>query len=310
MKLIKPSSVKELSEIINCPVIGDEKLIINGLNEIHKVEQGDLIFVDHPKYYQKALNSSATAVIINDKTVKFPEGKAIIYSNNPFEEFNKLTSYFQPVELNENKIGRDSLIHENSFIHSTAVIGNHVKIGEKCIIHANVTIYDNVIIGNHVIIHANSVIGANAFYYKNNTKEYKPMHTCGRVVIDDYVEIGALSSIDRGVTGDTHIQSGSNIDNQVHIGHDTIIGKNCLFAAQVGIAGCVIIEDDVTLWGQVGVPSEIVIGKGAVVLGQSGISKNLEGGKTYFGSPASEARSKFRELAALKKLPEIIENLS
>ena len=135
------------------------------------------------------------------------------------------------------------------------------------------------------------------------------MHTCGRVIIEDHVEIGALASIDRGVTGDTIIGSGSKLDNQVHIGHDTTIGRNCLFAAQVGIAGCVTIEDNVTLWGQVGVPSDIVIGKGAVVLGQSGISKNLDPEKTYFGSPASEARIRFRELAAIKKLPHIIENL-
>ena len=137
-----------------------------------------------------------------------------------------------------------------------------------------------------------------------------PLHSCGRVVIEDHVEIGALCSVDKGVTGDTLIKRGTKIDNQVHVGHDTVIGENCLFAAQVGIAGCVIIEDDVTLWGQVGVPSDLTIGKGAVVLGQSGLTKNLEGNKTYFGSPAVEARTKFKELAAIRKLPRIIETLS
>ena len=196
----------------------------------------------------------------------------------------------QPLKLNPETRGEQVNIGNHTFIHSTAVIGNNVSIGEHCIIHANVTIYDNAILGDHVVIHANTVIGANAFYYKKLESKYNPMHTCGTVIIKDYVEIGALSSIDRGVTGDT-------------------IGKNCLFAAQVGIAGCVTIEDNVTLWGQVGVPSDIVIGKGAVVLGQSGIAKNLDPEKTYFGSPASEARMKFRELAAIKKLPQIIENL-
>ena len=291
-------------------MIGDEKLIIKGLNEIHKVEQGDLVFVDHPKYFQKALNSSATAIIINDNTVGYPKGKAIIYSETPFQDFNKLTQHFLPNKLNANKIGDNTSFGKNTFIHSTASLGNNVLIGDNCIIHANVVIYDHVIINDNVTIHANAVIGANAFYYKKNNDIYTSLNTCGRVVIENNVEIGALSSIDRGVTGDTLIKAGTKMDNQVHIGHDSTIGKNCLFAAQVGIAGCVIIEDDVILWGQVGVPSDIVIGKGAVVLGQSGISKDLEGGKTYFGSPASEARSKFRELAAIKKLPEIIENLS
>ena len=136
------------------------------------------------------------------------------------------------------------------------------------------------------------------------------MYSCGRVIIEDHVEIGALSTIDKGVTSNTIIKKGTKMDNQVHIGHDTIVGENCLFAAQVGIAGCVTIEDNVILWGQVGIPSNLTIGKGAVVLGQSGVTKNLAPDKTYFGSPAHEARAKFKELASLRKLPKIIEKLS
>ncbi len=309
MKILHTLSVEALAKIINCPVLGDKNITINGLNEIHKVENGDVVYVDHPKYYDKALSSVASVIIINDPNSDVPEGKALIVSENPFKDFNKLTKHFHPENLNPNSRGDQLSVAENTFIHSSAVIGNNVSIGKHCTIHAHVTIYDNSIIGDHVIIHANTVIGANAFYYKKEINKYDPMHTCGRVVIEDHVEIGALSSIDRGVTGDTIIRSGTKLDNQVHVGHDTTIGKNCLFAAQVGIAGCVTIEDNVTLWGQVGVPSDIVIGKGAVVLGQSGVSKNLEPEKTYFGSPASEARVKFKELAAIKKLPHIIENL-
>ena len=309
MKIFKTLSVEDLAKIINCPVLGPKDIKVTGLNEIHKVEPGDVIYVDHPKYYNKALNSVASVIIINDSSVNIPEGKAIIISKKPFTDFNYLTKYYHPQNLNPTSRGDQTTIADNSFIHSTVVIGNNVSIGKHCTIHPHVTIYDNAIIGDHVIIHANSVIGANAFYYKKEENEYDSMHTCGRVIIEDHVEIGALSSIDRGVTGDTIVRSGTKLDNQVHVGHDTTIGKNCLFAAQVGIAGCVTIEDNVILWGQVGVPSHIVIGKGAVVLGQSGISKNLDPGKTYFGSPASEARMKFRELAAIKKLPHIIESL-
>jgi len=122
-------------------------------------------------------------------------------------------------------------------------------------------------------------------------------------------EIGALCTIDAGVSSMTEIGEGTKIDNQVHIGHDTVIGKNCLMAANVGLAGCVTVEDNVTFWGQVGCASDVVIGEGTVVLAQSGIAKSLEGGKTYFGSPCGEVRVKWREIAALRKLPEIIDSL-
>jgi UDP-3-O-[3-hydroxymyristoyl] glucosamine N-acyltransferase len=172
-----------------------------------------------------------------------------------------------------------------------------------------VVIADNTIIGDEVIVQANSVIGSTAFYYKKKPSGFDRMHTCGRVILENRVEIGALCTIDAGVTGDTTIGEGTKIDNQVHVGHDTVIGKNCLFAAQVGIAGCVRIGNNVTLWGQVGLASDMSIGDNAVLLGQSGASKDLEGGKTYFGSPVDDARVKFREMAALKKLPSIIETL-
>ena len=309
MKLPELLSVEELAKIINRPVLGDKNILISGLNEIHKVEKGDLVFVDHPKYYDKALHSNASVIIINDENVKIPNGKAIIISSSPFNDFNILTTHFIPQKLSSDQIGENVQIGKTSFVHPSAVIGNNVTIGNNCIIHPNVVIYDHTKIGDNVIIHGNTVIGANAFYFKKDNNTYNPLNTCGRVLIEDHVEIGALSSIDRGVTGDTVIKFGTKMDNQVHIGHDTIIGKNCLFAAQVGISGCVIIKDDVILWGQVGVISDIIIGKGAVVLGQSGLTKDLEGGKTYFGSPADDARLKFKELSAIKKLPQIMEYL-
>jgi UDP-3-O-[3-hydroxymyristoyl] glucosamine N-acyltransferase len=131
----------------------------------------------------------------------------------------------------------------------------------------------------------------------------------GRVVIQDNVDIGALCTIDKGVTGDTLIKKGTKLDNQVQVGHDTVIGEKCLIASQTGIAGCVIIEDEVTLWGQVGVTSAVTIGKKAVVLAQTGVSKSLEGGKNYFGSPAEEAREKLKQLAYVKQIPSILKKL-
>ena len=177
-----------------------------------------------------------------------------------------------------------------------------MRIGKACLIHPNVTIYDNTVIGDNVVIHANTVLGADAFYYKNRPEGFDQLISGGRVILKDNVHIGASCTIDKGVTGDTTIGNGTKIDNQVHVGHDTKIGKKCLIASQTGIAGCVIIEDEVTLWGQVGTNSGITIGKGAVILGQTGVTKSIPGGKTYFGTPISESREKLKELAYLKRL--------
>lgn len=307
--IIKPHTLKDLAAIIGCKFSGPENHLISGINEIHMVVPGDLVFVDHPKYYDKALNSAATTILIN-KEVECPSGKALIFSEDPCRDFNKLTLHFSPVTTQNSPIGNNTKIASSAIIYPNVTIGNNVIIGERTTIFPGAVIYENCVIGNDVIIHANVVIGGHAFYYKKRNDTYDKMHTCGRVVVHDKVEIGAGTTIDRGITGDTSIGEGTKIDNHVHIGHDSIIGKNCLFAAQVGIAGCVIIEDNVTLWGQVGVVSGITIGKGAVVQGQSGVGKTLEGGKTYFGSPCEEGRAKFRELHALKQLPELIDKLN
>ena len=184
-----------------------------------------------------------------------------------------------------------------------------MRLGRDCIIHPNVVIYERATIGDRVIIHANAVIGADPFYYKKRPSGYDKMQPCGNVVIEDDVEIGALSTIDRGVSADTRIGRGTKMDNHVQVGHDTLIGPNCLFAAHVAIAGACVIEEGVTLWGQVGIPSKLRVGKGAVILGQSGILSSVEGGKTYLGSPAREAKQMMREIALRAKLPEIAKKL-
>jgi len=300
MKLSPARTLEEVAAVIGCATSESKNHFITGINEIHRVEVGDLVFVDHPKYYDKALNSAATTILINHQ-VDCPIGKALIFSEDPCRDFNILLKHY----CSPKPWPKDSASVDQSYVHPSVVIGNDVEIGMGCIIHPGVVLYDRVKIGNHSIIHANTVIGSDAFYYKSRGSYREKMYTAGGVTIGDYVEIGACCSIDSGLTADTCIGDYSKLDNHVHVGHDTVIGRNCLFAAQVGIAGCVIIEDDVILWGQVGVPSDIHIGKGAVVLGQSGLTKDLEGGKTYFGSPAEEARHKFRELALIRKLPEI-----
>lgn len=305
MKFSTTVHLRELASLTGADVIGDESAIVEGINEIHMVEYGDITFVDHPKYYDKALGSAASFVIINKK-IESPKGKSLLYSDDPFRDYVKIVKHFRPFEPSSLPVSKSAQIGEGTVVQPNVFIGNHVKIGRNCLIHSGVVIYDHCIIGDDVIIHANTVIGSDAFYFKRRSDGFDKMASCGRVVIHNKVELGASCTIDKGVSGDTIIGEGTKFDNHIHIGHDTVIGKNCLFAAQVGVAGVVKIEDDVILWGQVGVQKDLVIGKGAVVLGQSGIPKSLEGGVTYFGSPVREAREKMKELAMIKRLPEII----
>jgi len=308
MKFPRKYSLKEISELIDCDHIGDDDFPVSGMNEIHVVTPGDIVFVDHPKYYDKALESAATIVLIN-KEVDCPEGKALLVSDDPFRDFNKLTRHFKPFQALNNLISDSAEIGEGTIIQPNAVIGNHAKIGKNCLIQSNVTIGDNCVVGDNVIIHSGTVLGGDAFYYKKRPEGFDKLLSGGRVVVQDNVEIGTNNSIDRGVTGDTIIGEGSKLDNLIQIGHDTVIGKNCLLASQIGIAGCVVVEDDVTIWGQVGIRSDITIATGTVLMAQCGVSKDTTPNTTYWGTPFGEVRTKLKEYAAIKKLPEIVRNI-
>ena len=311
MQFPSPVSIQWIADLIQAKIIGNEKGFATGINELHKVENGDLVFVDHPKYYDKCINSDASFIIINKETA-IPEGKALLLVENPFEAYSKIVKHFRPFEPTNKMIGVDTTIGEGTFIYPSAFVGNHVSIGKNCIIHPGVAIMDHCVIGDNVIIQAGTVIGSDAFYY--NTKKdrevwYKQMPSCGRVVIEDFVEIGANCNIDRGVSHDTVIGKGTKFDNLIHIGHDTVIGKNCLFAANVIVAGVVTIEDGVTLWGNVIVNKTLTIGANAVLLGRTGVGSSLEGNKTYWGAPAQEAGAVKRDLIWVKRIPELWEKV-
>ncbi|TWI81488.1 UDP-3-O-[3-hydroxymyristoyl] glucosamine N-acyltransferase [Lacibacter cauensis] len=311
MKFPSPVPVQWIAELIGAVVTGNKNGLATGINEIHKVEEGDLVFVDHPKYYDKCINSAASFIIINKETT-VPEGKALLVCDEPFEAYLKIVRHFRPFTPATSPISETAVIGEGTVIMPGAFIGEHVRIGNNCIIHPNVTILGYTVIGDNVIIQAGTVIGSDAFYYntkKNRDVWYKKMESCGRVVIEDNVEIGAGCTIDRGVTHDTVIGRGTKFDNQVHIGHDSVIGKNCLFAAQVGVAGAVDIKDGVVLWGQVGVSKTLTIGENTVVLAQTGVPSSLDANKVYFGYPAEEAGYKRRELVWVKRIPELWEKV-
>ncbi len=312
MKFPAPVTIQWLADLIGAEVVGEATAQATGINEIHKVEKGDVVFVDHPKYYDACLKSEATHIIINTKDVQLPKSKTLLHVEQPFEAYLTIVKHFRPFTPTTKLISDSATIGEGTIVMPNVFIGKDVTIGKNCVVHANVTINDYTEIGDNVVIQAGSVIGSDAFYYntkKNRDVWYKRMQSCGNVVIEDDVEIGAGCTIDRGVTASTRIGRGTKIDNLVHIGHDSNIGRNCLFAAQVGIAGAVNIEDGVTLWGQVGVSKTLTIGANATVYAQSGVPSSLQGGKTYFGSPADDAVVKMKEIVWIKRIPEMWEKL-
>jgi len=301
MKFKTPIPILAIAGKYHCEIIGDNSIAATGINEIHKVEIGDITFVDIEKYFQKSLNSSASIIILN-KRVNCPPGKALLFCDQPFEVYNKIIKSFRPFEPLNQEISDRAIIHTSAIIEPNVMIAPNVKIGKYTYIQSNVIIHEHTFIGDHCVVNSGSVIGTDAFYFKRNGESFKKWRSGGRVIIEDRVDIGAACTISKGVSGDTIIGEGSKLDCQVHIGHGVIVGKNCLFAAQVGIGGKTVIEDNVTLYGQVGVAQSIRIGAKAIVLAKSGVSKTLEGGKTYFGAPAIEARQYYREMAAVRML--------
>jgi UDP-3-O-[3-hydroxymyristoyl] glucosamine N-acyltransferase len=311
----------DAAAFLGCSFVGPADHLITGMNEIHKVEVGDLCFVDYHKYYNKALHSAATTILI-DQAVEAPAGKGLLVSKDPFSDFNRIAMLHQPrqpldkgslrdygpdVKIGQGVvIGEDVQLAPGVEIGHNAVIGNHVSIGADTLIHANVTVYDYTIIGRECCINSGAVIGSEAFYFKRRPYGRDKMLSVGRVVIGDHVDIGANTTIDRGVSHDTVIGDYTKIDNLVQIGHDTVIGKRCVIAAQVGIAGVVTVEDDVSIWGQVGVVQDLTIGKGANLLGKTGVMSSLEGGKAYGGMIADDARMFLKKEATLKRLVELL----
>jgi UDP-3-O-[3-hydroxymyristoyl] glucosamine N-acyltransferase len=311
MQFEKPVSIKHIAALIQAKLAGNTDAFATGINELHRVQKGDIAFVDHPKYYDKCLQSAADFIIINAQTA-VPPGKTLLIVDEPFDAYLKIVDHFRPFQPSLKMISDTSFIGKETVVFPNVYIGNHVKTGSHCIIHPHVTIMDHCIIGNNVVIQAGTVIGSDAFYYNKKTNRdahYKKMTSCGRVIIEDNVEIGAGCTIDRGVSGDTIIGAGTKLDNLVHIGHDVEIGRNCLLAAQAGVAGATIIEDEVILWGQAGVSKTLRIGKGAIINAQSGVKDSLEGGKNYFGSPAEEAKQKMKELVWIKRIPQLWEKV-
>jgi UDP-3-O-[3-hydroxymyristoyl] glucosamine N-acyltransferase len=302
MKFPQPIPIKEIAAKLNAQIIGDDTLKALGINEIHQVKEGDITFSDVRKYFDKALKSAATFIILNEKIEDMPEGKVVLLHPQPFEAYDSIVREHRPLMRLSMEVSDSAVIHPSVVLEPNVVIGNHVRIGQGSYIQANSVIYDYTVIGKNVQIGPGCLIGSDAFYFKRYAEGFKKWRSGGRVVIEDYVDIGAGCTINKGVSGDTFIGMGTKIDCQVHIGHDVTIGKNCLIAAQCGISGNTILEEEVTLYGQVGVAQNIVIGRKVIVGAKSGVSKSLEPEKTYVGSPAQEIKDAYKEMAILRQL--------
>lgn len=310
MRLKNSVSVIEIANWVGAELIGDRNIRVERLCELHKIKRGSLVFVEQEERFNQALYSSAVALLV-PKKIECPADKAILVVENPFKAYNEIAEKLSPFVAMHQNISPTAQIGKNTIIEAGAIIGEEVVIGEDCLIRANTVICGRTIIGNRVVIESNSTIGSDAFCFRRRADgSLERWNSIGRVILSDGVEIGSNCTIDRGITADTVIGTETKIDNHVHVGHDVEIGKHCLIAAQAGIAGKAIIQDFVTIYGQVGISEGVIVGEGAILLAKAGVSKSIPGGKTYFGSPATEVQTSFREIAALRRLPDLLKELN
>jgi UDP-3-O-[3-hydroxymyristoyl] glucosamine N-acyltransferase len=331
MEQIKTRTLREIAEAVDAHLHGDGNVQVSGVASVESAAAGDLVFVENEKYLSPALQSRAGAVIAGEFAAK-ASGKPLLICTHPKLAFARAARF-----LRANSQGRDTGVAATTVVHTSArlgegvsiedraaisedaeigegtrigagcVIGRDVKIGSECEIYPNVTIYAGTILGNRVIVHAGAVLGSDGFGYVRDTKNgrYEKFPQVGRLVIEDDVEIGANSTIDRGALNETRIGRGSKIDNLVHIGHNCRLGENVVIAAQTGLSGSIVIENNVVLGGQVGIGEHARIEEGVMVGGQGGILPNkiLRGkGVAFWGTPAQPLREYLKQLAALARL--------
>jgi UDP-3-O-[3-hydroxymyristoyl] glucosamine N-acyltransferase len=307
MQFPQPIPITEIAASIGAEIIGDEQALAWGINEIHQVRPGDVTFVDVKKYFDKSLKSAASIIILNERT-EAPEGKTLLLCADPFQAYNNLVLAHRPFQPLTQAISSLATIDPSAIIEPGVIIGPHVTVGANSHIQAGVIIHEHTIIGNNVTVQSGSIIGTEAFYFKRTPEGYTKWRSGGRVILEDQVDVGPGCTINKGVSGDTIIGAGTKLDSQVHIGHDVVIGKRCLLAGQVGIGGNTVLGDDVVVYGQAGIAQNLKIGNKVIISAKAGVSKDLEDGKAYFGTPAAEARTAYRELAALRHLPDFFSN--
>ena len=325
-------SLRDISDAVEARLEGDGSLQLQGVASIDSASENDLVFVEEEKYFPAALKSKAGAVIAGGFAAN-SKGKPLLISAHPKLTFARAARFLQNASQGENETGvhataivspsarlgakvflgehaiiaDDAEIGENSRIGAGCVIGRGAKIGRNCEIYPNVTIYAGTTICDRVVVHAGAVLGSDGFGYVRDRKSgrYEKFPQVGKLVVEDDVEIGANTTIDRGALDETRIGRGTKIDNLVHIGHNCRIGQNVVIAAQTGLSGSIVIENNVVLGGQVGIGEHARLEEGVMLGGQGGVLPNkiVRGkGVAFWGTPAQPVRQYLKQLAALARL--------
>ncbi|MBI2560732.1 MAG: UDP-3-O-(3-hydroxymyristoyl)glucosamine N-acyltransferase [Planctomycetes bacterium] len=319
----------ELAEHVGGTVAGNGDLKIKGVMTIDDAEEGYITFVSNRKYLSKIKETKASAVIVSPEFKNYTD-KPLLVTENPYLAFakivdlmmNPVASYPKTIDPSSRisptaKLGQNVSIYANVFVGNNTTINDHVVlypgvyIGDNCqidedtIIYPNVVIYNDSIIGKRVTIHSNTVIGSDGFGYAPDGEKYYKIPQVGITVIEDDVDIGANTTINRGALGETRIKKGTKIDSQVIISHNVEVGENTLIVSQVGIAGTVKIGKHATLAGQVGIVGHVIIGDNVTVGGQSGVASDIPSGKTYLGSPAIPIKVMRKCYTIIPMLPEM-----
>jgi UDP-3-O-[3-hydroxymyristoyl] glucosamine N-acyltransferase len=331
MTLVRARSVKDVAEFVRARLLGDETVRLTGISSVQSAGPGDLVFVDDEKHLPSALESRAAAVIAGDFATGKPSSKPLLLAKQPRLAFARAARLLcagperkpgihpsaivhssarvaSSASIEERAvIGEGAQIGDNARIGAGSVIGAKVIIGRDCNLYPNVTIYPGVRLGDRVIVHSGAVLGSDGFGYVRDhaTGHYEKFPQVGRLEIEDDVEIGANTTIDRGALDVTRIARGAKIDNLVHIGHNCQIGEDVVIAAQTGLSGSITIEKNVVLGGQVGIGEHARIEEGVLLGGQGGVLPNkiLRGkGIAFWGTPAKPVREYLKELAALARL--------
>jgi UDP-3-O-[3-hydroxymyristoyl] glucosamine N-acyltransferase len=322
----------ELSLLLNGTVEGEPEVTVNQLAKIEEAEEGSLSFLANPKYEQYLYSTKASVVIIsNEQILTEPVNTTLIRVENPYVAISVLLEKYNQSKLAKAGIEQPCFIHpsaqigQNVYIGAFSYIGPNVKVGDNCRIYPNSFLADNVrlasnvtlfagvkiyfdcIIGNNVIIHSGVIIGGDGFGFAPQADgSYQKVSQIGNVIIEDDVEVGANTTIDRATMGSTIIRKGVKLDNLIQIAHNVEIGSNTVVAAQTGISGSTKIGENVILGGQVGVVGHINVAKGSQVQAKSGISRSInEENKKWAGAPATNYQDHMRSQVVLTRLPEI-----
>jgi UDP-3-O-[3-hydroxymyristoyl] glucosamine N-acyltransferase len=320
--------LRELAERLGCRLEGDGEIEIVRVAGIQSAQPGDLTFLANPKYEKTLGQTRASAVILREQTTGAPCG--VLRARDPYLAFARAVGLFAPawrpspgvhamaaiaadVQIGRHvsigafvSIGEGASVGDNTVIFPNVTIGPGARVGADCVIHSNVALRERVTIGDRVILQNGVVIGSDGYgFVRRGDGTHEKIPQVATVIVEDDVELGANTTVDRPAVGETRIGRGAKIDNLVMIGHGVTVGRNVLMAAQVGIAGSTDIEDDVVFGGQVGVGGHLTIGRGAVAVGQSGVTHSLDAGTMVAGYPAIDNREWRKASVVFKRLPEL-----